>query len=389
MASSNEEAMRLEALGDLRRCLELAEEINDLETVEGAESDLEIGALYELSLEDETPPVIVFDKIKGYPEGCRVAVNVRSSKVFGTLSGLDCVESYRKHRRQHADPIDPLSVTDGPVLENVLEGEDIDTAAFPAPRWHQEDGGDYIGTECMVITKDPDTGWVNAGTYRVMVQDKTTLCPFISPGKHGDVIRRKYWARGEPCPMVVSVGQAPVLGAAAASTAAEGVSEFAVAGARIGRAIELLDGKHTGVPFPADSELVFEGFMPPPDEQSVPEGPKARSANGRAITPPTRGPSRCSRSRPSITATTRSSSARRRCARCCRASGSAPPARRISARPRCGTSSRPPACPASRASTPCRAAGRASSASSPSSSCTPGTPRWPGWWRRGRGRGPI
>ncbi|MBT6801601.1 MAG: hypothetical protein HOA41_07995, partial [Rhodospirillales bacterium] len=80
MSLNNEETMRLEALGDLRRCLELAESIDDLQLVEGADPDLEIGALYELSLEEEAPKVLVFDKIKGYPEGYRVAVNVRSSK---------------------------------------------------------------------------------------------------------------------------------------------------------------------------------------------------------------------------------------------------------------------------------------------------------------------
>jgi UbiD family decarboxylase len=273
MPSSNEDAMRLEALGDLRRCLELSAQIDNLEVVEGADPDLEIGALYELSLEQEEPPVIVFDKIKGYPEGYRVAVNVRSSQVFATGKGLEQVQKYRKHRRQHHEPIDPVTVATGPVMENVMEGEAVDTLAFPAPKWHQDDGGNYVGTECMVITKDPDSGWVNAGTYRVAVHDKTTLTPFIEPGKHGDVIRRKYWARGEACPMVVSVGQAPVLGAAAASTAAPGVSELAVAGARLGRPIEVVAGRHTGLPFPADSEIVFEGLMPPPGETAVAEGP--------------------------------------------------------------------------------------------------------------------
>ena len=45
MPLDNEDAMRLEALGDLRRCLELAEEIDDLEVVEGADPELEMGAL--------------------------------------------------------------------------------------------------------------------------------------------------------------------------------------------------------------------------------------------------------------------------------------------------------------------------------------------------------
>jgi UbiD family decarboxylase len=107
----------------------------------------------------------------------------------------------------------------------------------------------------------------------VTLIDKTSLCPFIEPGKHGDVIRKKYWERGEDCPMVISVGQAPVLGAAAASTAPEKVSEFAIAGARIGKAIVMVTGKHTGIPFPADAEIIFEGFMPPPEKRSAEEGP--------------------------------------------------------------------------------------------------------------------
>jgi UbiD family decarboxylase len=145
--------------------------------------------------------------------------------------------------------------------------------AFPAPKWHEDDGGRYIGTECIVITRDPDSDWVNLGTYRVQVHDKNTLVVFIEGGKHGDVIRRKYWERGQPCPMVVSVGQSPVLGAVGASTPGPNVSEYAVAGSRIGRPIEVIRGKHTGIPFPADAELVFEGFMPPPQEVAVPEGP--------------------------------------------------------------------------------------------------------------------
>ena len=74
--------MVIEALGDLRKTLEFAEDMGNLEYVDGADQDLEIGALYELSLEDSAPPVLVFRNIKGFPSGHRVVVNVRSSKVF-------------------------------------------------------------------------------------------------------------------------------------------------------------------------------------------------------------------------------------------------------------------------------------------------------------------
>jgi 4-hydroxy-3-polyprenylbenzoate decarboxylase len=160
-------------------------------------------------------------------------------------------------------------------MECVLTGDQVDITKFPAPKWHESDGGNYIGTECVNIVKDPDSDWVNLGTYRVMVQDKTTLGVFIEPGKHADVIRRKYWDQGKPCPMAISVGQAPALGVAASSAARPGESEYALAGSRIGRPIRTVKGTITGLPLPADAELVFEGFMPPPEVDSRPEGPFA------------------------------------------------------------------------------------------------------------------
>ncbi|HSR56236.1 MAG TPA: UbiD family decarboxylase, partial [Alphaproteobacteria bacterium] len=156
---------------------------------------------------------------------------------------------------------------------NRMIGEDVDTGIFPAPKWHEDDGGNYIGTEHLVIMRDPDSGWINAGMYRVQVHDGKTLGIMIEPGKHGDIIRRKYWAKGEACPVAVTVGQAPVLAAVASSTISPGVNEMAVAGGRIGRPIQVVEGPVTGLPFPADAEIVFEGVMPPPEEESRPEGP--------------------------------------------------------------------------------------------------------------------
>src|SRR5690349_18254675 len=84
---SNQDATRLAALGDLRQCIALAGEIGNLQIVDGADPELELGALYELSLAEESPPLILFRNIKGYPPDYRVAVNVRSSRVFENGSG--------------------------------------------------------------------------------------------------------------------------------------------------------------------------------------------------------------------------------------------------------------------------------------------------------------
>ena len=45
-----------------------------------------------------------------------------------------------------------------PFFENAYRGADVDLWRFPTPRWHEDDGGRYIGTGDLVITRDPDDG---------------------------------------------------------------------------------------------------------------------------------------------------------------------------------------------------------------------------------------
>src|ERR1700737_2924111 len=105
VSKSVDPATRLAAQADLRKCLEIADEIGELEVIEGADPHLEMGALYELSLQRPIPPILLFRKIKGFPDDYRVAVNVRSSKVLNEGFGLELVQAYRKHRRHRARPI--------------------------------------------------------------------------------------------------------------------------------------------------------------------------------------------------------------------------------------------------------------------------------------------
>jgi 4-hydroxy-3-polyprenylbenzoate decarboxylase len=261
------------AMGDLRLFIKAAEAAGELEEIREADANIEIGTLFELSYEQKHPPVLLFDDIKGFPAGFRVLCNVRTAHFISGERDIEALKAYRQGRKEKREPIPPRIVDSGPVLENVYRGAAVDILKFPAPKWHQGDGGNYIGTECMVITRDPDSEWVNFGTYRVMVQDDKTLSVFIEPGKHGDVIRRKYWARGLPCPMAISVGQAPILGMTASSPVRQGESEYAVAGGAIGRPIDVVIAEESGLPIPADAEIVFDGFMPMPQDVSLPEGP--------------------------------------------------------------------------------------------------------------------
>src|SRR4051794_25401113 len=171
------------AQGDLREYLRLSDQIEDVVVVRGADPNLEMGALYELSIKQEHPSLLLFERIKGYSPDYRVVMNIRESALSAEGTGLEYVKALRERRKRGVTPIPPVEVETGPVFENILMGPDVNVLQFPAPKWHEHDGGPYIGTECLVIQRDPDEGWVNVATYRVQVQDERTLSVFIEPGK--------------------------------------------------------------------------------------------------------------------------------------------------------------------------------------------------------------
>src|SRR5258707_1350753 len=84
-------------------------------------------------------------------------------------------------------------------MENVATGADIDILKIPTPKWHEHDGGRYIGTGCMVIMRHPDTGWINYGAYRIQAQDRGVASVMTSKGKHGNLIMRRWHELGKPC----------------------------------------------------------------------------------------------------------------------------------------------------------------------------------------------
>ena len=61
------------------------------------------------------------------------------------------------------------------MLENIDRDERVDVLKFPVPLLHELDGGRYIGTDDLVIMRDPENDWINAATYRSMVISKNTV----------------------------------------------------------------------------------------------------------------------------------------------------------------------------------------------------------------------
>src|SRR5215472_4642109 len=192
---------------DLRGWIASAEKLGELKRIDGADWDVEIGAVTEIGHHlGEQSSALLFDNIKGYPAGYRVLSNTLNTvkRIAMTLhmdtnySRIEFVKDVKRHI-SNIHYVKPEVVKDGPVMENVFEGKDIDLWKFPTPKWHELDGGRYIGTGSIDITVEPDDGWVNLGTYRVMIHDQDTLGFYISPGKQGRITREKYFAKGQPC----------------------------------------------------------------------------------------------------------------------------------------------------------------------------------------------
>lgn len=267
---------------DLRAFLSAVEDGGEVEHVAGAHWDRELGAVTEVLYREKVDksPLLLFDEVPGYARGMRCLYGMLGSPLRLALGlGIDpsqsgdrrtMLDTYRRRIKSH-EPIPPRTVDDGPVMENVDRDGDVDLLKFPVPIHHEHDGGRYIGTACGVVTRDPDSGRINVGTYRVQVNGPDIATSYISNGKQGRIQRDKYLKAGKPCPMAIIVGIDPATYIAARYTLSDNVAEFDWAGGLAGRPIDCIEGEVTGLPFPANSEIVLEGEVSP-DETAM-EGP--------------------------------------------------------------------------------------------------------------------
>jgi 4-hydroxy-3-polyprenylbenzoate decarboxylase len=145
---------------DLREWIGSVEAIGEVKHLKGCDWNLEIGAITELVMRRDDGPAVLFDEIKDYPKGYRLLANSLSSRKRMALtldvppgeSKMDFVRAWRE-RYKEIKPIPAKVVKDSPLFENVYGEKDIDLHKFPTPKWHERDGGRYIGTGSIDITQ--------------------------------------------------------------------------------------------------------------------------------------------------------------------------------------------------------------------------------------------
>ncbi|TDA63848.1 MAG: UbiD family decarboxylase [Clostridia bacterium] len=226
-------------------------------------------------------PALLFENIKGYQTTrCTkiftggLAARVRMALMLGLPPETKFNDIVQELRKRLKNPIPPVEVPTGPVKENIVRGDEVNLFEFPVPKWHPRDGGRYFSTWCAIITRDPDTGQLNAGLYRGQILDKNKIGVLLVGAQHWGVHFAKYRAIGKPMPVAIACGWDPVM-APVAACPVQNIDEFPVMGGLRGEAVELTRCETSDLMVPASAEIVVEGFISPDPPTYEVEGPFA------------------------------------------------------------------------------------------------------------------
>ena len=182
-----------------------------------------------------------------------------------------------------ANPIAPAVVTSASCQEVVIKGDalrkpDGGLKLLPVPiSTPGYDAAPYL-TATLCITKDPETGVRNMGTYRAQLKatDRLGVRMAARPGGAGGYLHwQKHRKMKTPMPIAIVIGCAPVVMFTGPQKLPIDCDEMAVAGGLAGAPIRTVKGVTVDLDIPADAECVVEGFIDP--ELLEPEGPFGES----------------------------------------------------------------------------------------------------------------
>ena len=226
------------------------------------DTHLELSHIAKLN-EEAQGPALLFENCKGYktPVLTSAATTVqRLAIIMGEPENSSLTDLYNAWAEKAKKPIPPVFIdkSKAPVKQNIMMGDDVDLNKFPIPHYYPLDGGKYFGTAHFIITKDPDSGWVNLGTYRSQLLGKDKIGTQFIKGKHADIMLKKYQALGKPMPCASVSGCDPLLFILGAARVGAFTGEYDVAGAFRGKAVEVVKGEVVDLPVPAHAEMVVD-----------------------------------------------------------------------------------------------------------------------------------
>lgn len=256
---------------DLREYLHELEKRNLLTVVDRkTKLETELMPLVRLQfrgLDDSHRTGFIFTNVynsKGKVFDAQVCTGVLSSSLDIYATGMQCKPDEVSERFTEAieKPIKPRLVEKGKCQDVVITGKDLDEHGISEIPFPVEIPGYscQVRTTTAFVTKDPDTGVQNAGTYSGQVFGPRKILWEVHRGSHGFMHLRKNAKLGKKTiDAAIVIGGPPYLQYTAAAKIPYGLDELDVAGGIAGEPIDVVKCKTVDLMVPATAEYVIEG----------------------------------------------------------------------------------------------------------------------------------
>lgn len=270
---------------DLREYLVALEQAGKLVRVQlSVDKDTELHPMVRVQyrgLPESKRRAFLFDNIhdvkgKEYKVPYVVCCMAGSKEIYAL--GMQCGIEEISEKWEHAqlNPIPPVVVKDGLVQEEVHVGmgllEHGGIEEFPVPiSTPGYDNAPYL-TAPYWVTRDPETGKHNIGTYRAQIKSPTRTGVSPHSPNSGLILHwQKCRKLGKPLEAAVVLGASPNIAYVSVARLPTDVDEYDVAGGIAGSGVEVVKCRTIDVMVPAYAEIVLEGVIP--TDSLEPEAP--------------------------------------------------------------------------------------------------------------------
>jgi 4-hydroxy-3-polyprenylbenzoate decarboxylase len=212
---------------------------------------------------------VVDAKGRRYDMPVAVGALASSPRIYAVGMGRTVADIGATWMRAIANPIAPVTVGSPVCQEVVITGDALrkpggGLASLPVPiSTPGFDAAPYL-TATLCVTRDPDNGIQNMGTYRAALKatDRLGVRMVARVGGAGGYLHwLKYRERKAPMPIAIVIGCAPVVFFTGPQKLAVDLDELAVAGALAGAPIRKTKCVTIDLEVPADAEIVIEGVI--------------------------------------------------------------------------------------------------------------------------------
>ena len=226
---------------------------------------------------------VIDSRGRRYDMPVAVGALAASPRIYAVGMGQSVEEIGKTWMDAITQPIAPVAVTSAPCQEVVITGDDLrrpggGLARLPVPvSTPGFDAAPYL-TATLCITRDPESGIQNMGTYRAALKatDRLGVRMVARVGGAGGYVHwLKYRSRKELMPIAIVIGCAPVVFFTGPQKLAIDTDELAVAGGLAGVPIRKIKAVTVYLDVPADAEIVIEGLIDP--QVLEPEAPFGES----------------------------------------------------------------------------------------------------------------